>query len=58
MMIIGTESMCAVRMPVMVLVAPGAGCDEYDRGFPGGTGVSVGHVGGTLFMTRQDKPYR
>ena len=50
---IGMESMYAVAIPVMALVAP-AGSHQHDTGLAGGAGVAVGHMGSRLFVAHQD----
>jgi len=50
----GTESMLAVATPVTVLVAPGPEVTRQTPHPPGGTGISVRHVGGGLFMPNHD----
>ena len=53
--IIGTESISAVSSPVTVLVAPGPEVTRATPDPPGGTGVSVGHVGRALLMTHENE---
>lgn len=53
----GTESSMAVAIPVTRFVAPGpGGCDD-DAGLSGGSGISVGRVGGALLVSRQNVIY-
>ena len=50
MMTIGTESICAVRMPVIVFVAPGPEVTSTTAGSPAGARVPVRHVRGALLV--------
>ena len=51
----GTESIWAVRMPVMVLVAPGPEVTSTTPGSPRGARVPVRHVGGALLVPGEDE---
>ena len=54
MTMIGIESMYAVAMPVMALVAPGPGRHQHDARLAGGARIAVRHVRGGLLVAHED----
>ena len=54
MITMGTESICAVAIPVIKFVAPGPEVAQATPGRPGHAGVAIGGVGGPLLVAYQD----